>query len=136
MPSRIPRDHIEVLRKHIDNLAFAFIAPLGAHDHCCFCSHEPFAACWNKLRSSHTSAPALHPVFAVSAGKYLGGSRVGEILYPVSNYSVMNRGTMEIEASKNVCILFRQRLKDIADRHAAPHKFLVRFRSQLIAFEF
>jgi hypothetical protein len=27
-------DHVRVLRQHVDNLALAFIAPLGAHQYC------------------------------------------------------------------------------------------------------
>jgi hypothetical protein len=31
----VARHYVEVLGEYVDNLAFTFIAPLGAHHHCC-----------------------------------------------------------------------------------------------------
>ena len=39
VPAGVARDHIERAREHIDNLALAFIAPLGAKYDCCSCLH-------------------------------------------------------------------------------------------------
>jgi hypothetical protein len=35
MPSGIAGHHGKIVRENVDNFAFAFIAPLGAYNHCC-----------------------------------------------------------------------------------------------------
>jgi hypothetical protein len=35
MPSGITGNHGKIMREYVDNFAFAFVAPLGAYDHCC-----------------------------------------------------------------------------------------------------
>ena len=51
-------DDGKALGEHVDDLAFAFIAPLGAENDCCFCSHGSLLP-GIKLHSSHTPTPAF-----------------------------------------------------------------------------
>jgi hypothetical protein len=35
MPTGVTGHDGKIVRQNVDNFAFAFVAPLGAHDHCC-----------------------------------------------------------------------------------------------------
>ena len=52
----IPGDDIKVLREHVDDLALALIAPLGAHNNRCIASFQRRTP---EDASEHTPAPAL-----------------------------------------------------------------------------
>ena len=50
----VARHDGKALAEHVDNLAFAFIAPLGAENDCCFCSHLFLHTCLELEPALHT----------------------------------------------------------------------------------
>ena len=64
--------HAEILREHVDDLALAFIAPLGAHHHCRFHAFFNFsplrAGCSSHTASVTRKSSSRHLTIAPDGG--------------------------------------------------------------------